>query len=469
MVVGRPLGAKKRGGSRVAIAAAFLAVLGTALALRGALHTGPKPEIEMVTDRPAVGPATRVQAAFREPRTGLGRIRLELIQGGQTVVLAEESFRRPGPFALLGRGERTEAVLSAMVGRHSQPFLTEGEVVLRAVADQVTGPFRRRRPAAVEVRLPVRFQPPRLGVVSSQHYVRQGGSGAVVFRVDEHAVRSGVRTGEAEHPSWPLPGGEPGERFTLFGIPWDLSDGAQVRVFAEDAAGNRAESPFVTRLRGFQGRRDTISLPDSFLERVVPAITAQTPEMEFRGSLLDQYLLINGELRRRNLATVAALAEETTPAFLWSGPFLQLPNSQRRAGYGETRDYIHQGKVVDRQTHLGLDLASVAQAPVPAANSGRVVFAGWLGIYGNTVMLDHGFGLMSLYGHLSDTAVGPGTAVARDEIIGRTGISGLAGGDHLHLEIFVNGVSVDPIEWLDARWIRDNVHSKVPIPGGESH
>jgi len=465
MVLGTQLGSKKERRPRIAMALAVLGLVGVGFLLRGALYVGPEPVVEMATDRPAVGPATRVQASFREPRSGLGVVRLELIQGDHTVVLAQERFRRPGPFALFGRGEHKDAVLAAVVGRESHPFLGEGELLLRAVAEQVTGPFRSRAEKVVETRLPVRFRPPRLTVLSAQHYVRQGGSGVVVFSADEHAVRAGVRTGEVEHPSWPLLGGGAAERFSLYGIPWDLEDGRQVKVFAEDAAGNRAENPFLNRLRPFQGRRDTIQLPDAFLERVVPAIAAETPELEFSGSLLEQYLLINGELRRRNLAAVADMAEETTPEFLWSGPFVQLPNSQRRAGYGETRDYIYRGQVVDRQTHLGLDLASVARAPVPAANAGRVVFAGWLGIYGNTVVLDHGYGLMSLYGHLTDIAVMPGDMVGREEIVGRTGITGLAGGDHLHLEIFVNGISVDPIEWLDGRWIRDTLHAKLPMPG----
>ena len=465
MVLGQVVGARKRNRSGTATAMVAAGLLAVAFLAWGALRLGPEIGVEIASDRPAVGPATTVQATFREPRKGLGAIRLELVQGDRVVVLAEERFQRPGPFALFSRGPRAEAVLSAVVGRQAQPFLREGELAVRAVAERITGPLRSGRTAVAEIRMTVGFRPPPLTIVSDQHYVRQGGSGIVVFRTDESAVRAGVRTAGVEHSSWPLPGGAPGERFSLFGIPWDLADAGKVRVFVEDAAGNRAESRFLSQLRQRPVRRDTIQIQDTFLERVVPAITARTPEVQFTGSLLDQYLLINGELRRRNLAVVADLAGSTSPVFLWSGPFVQLPNSQRRAGFAETRDYLYDGRVVDRQTHLGLDLASVAQAPVPAANAGRVVFAGWLGIYGHTVVLDHGIGLMSLYGHLSEIAVTPGQAAAAGTIVGRTGVSGLAGGDHLHLEVFVNGVSVDPMEWLDGRWIRAALHGKVPMPG----
>ena len=134
-----------------------------------------------------------------------------------------------------------------------------------------------------------------------------------------------------------------------------------------------------------------------------------------------------------------------------------MPNTQRRAGFAETRTYLYHGRPVDHQTHLGLDLASTEHAPVPAANAGRVVFAGWLVIYGNAVIVDHGYGLMSLYGHMSAISVKPGDVVAKGQQLGNSGSTGLAGGDHLHLEIFVQGKSVDPLEWLDEHWIRDNI------------
>jgi murein DD-endopeptidase MepM/ murein hydrolase activator NlpD len=127
---------------------------------------------------------------------------------------------------------------------------------------------------------------------------------------------------------------------------------------------------------------------------------------------------------------------------------------------------MYDGRVIDRQTHLGLDLASTARAPAPAPNAGRVVFAGWMSLYGNAVVIDHGYGLLSLCGHLSAVDVAVGDRVARGQVVGSTGATGLAGGDHLHLEIFVHGHSVDPLEWLDARWIRDKLESKLPIPSG---
>jgi murein DD-endopeptidase MepM/ murein hydrolase activator NlpD len=439
-----------------------LIAAGLAIAVVAALlwlfRLGAAPDISLATDTPALGAATRVLARFAARGPGLTTVRLELEQGGRSVVLAEQQFPAAGMF---GSGTRN-AELAATAGYKPQPWLAAGEAVLRASAERATGPLRRRRQAVHERRVEVRREPPSLQVLSRQHYVRQGGSGVVVFRTGATTMRSGVRAGDAESVSYPRPGGPTGERFALYGIPWRLANPYQVVLFAEDDAGHRVERPFVDRFRARPPGRDTITVTDEFLARVVPAILAGTPDFEAPGSPLEQFLAINGRLREASLRRLIEVTFASAERVAWSGPFLQMPDTERRASFAEERTYRYQGRVVDRQTHLGLDLASVAGAPVPAANAGTVVFAGWLGIYGNTVVIDHGYGLASLYGHLSSLAVAQGTTVRSGQRLGTSGATGLAGGDHLHLEILLQGRSVDPIEWLDGKWIRDNLSSKLP-------
>ncbi len=430
----------------------------------GALRVGPAPAVELVADRPAVGPATRVTARFEEPDIGLVAVRLEAVQGDRTVVLDERRFDQPSPFRPLGRSSETAAVLSGTLGRSAQGWLEEGEITVRAVAERFAGALRGPEPVVRVTTLPVVLRPPSLQVLSSQHYVRQGGSGAVRFQVGERATLAGVRAGDAEALASPVPDGAPGERFVLFGIPFDMDDPAELRLFAEDAAGNRAEIPFADGFARHPPTRDTIRLPDSFLERVVPAIASQTPGFDASGTLIEQYLLINGPMRESDRGRVRELAGQSVDRRLWSGALLQLPNSQRMAGYADTRTYLYDGEAVDTQTHLGLDLASVRTAPVPAAERGIVLDTGFMGIYGNTVILDHGYGLLTLYAHLSSIGVAAGDAVARGERIGRTGATGLAGGDHLHFGVLVHGVPVDPVEWLDPGWIRDRIEPRMPPP-----
>jgi len=427
------------------------------------LRVGPAPEVVLSTDHPAVGKATTVTALYAEPVQGLVDIRLELIQGDRVEVLAGESLE-PGSLLPWSSNDGTaEAMLTGIVGTSTFDWLEEGSVVVRATAEKWSGFLRRSDSVVVERTLPVRLLPPKLEIVSSQHYGRQGGAGAVVYRVGATAVESGVRAGDHESRGAVLESGGPEEHFVIYALPWSLADSGAVRLFAEDDAGNRVEQSFLDLFKTRPPKTDTIRVSDRFLERVVPAIASRTPGFDDSVSLLDQYIEINSGLRRAELQRITEISHDSEPSFLWSGPFLQMANSARMAGFAETRTYVYDGREVDQQTHLGLDLASTARAPVPAPNSGRVVFAGWMTLYGNAVIIDHGYGLMSISGHLSSIDVAEGDMVERGQIIASSGATGLAGGDHLHLEIFVHGMSVDPIQWLDAKWIRDNITSKLGV------
>ena len=111
-----------------------------------------------------------------------------------------------------------------------------------------------------------------------------------------------------------------------------------------------------------------------------------------------------------------------------------------------------------------IDLESVANSPVRAGNDGVVALAsapGGLGIYGKTVILDHGYGLFSMYSHLSQIAVKAGDHVSKGDQLGRTGSTGMAGGDHLHFSILISDTFVNPVEWWDRKWIQNNVTSKI--------
>jgi murein DD-endopeptidase MepM/ murein hydrolase activator NlpD len=204
-----------------------------------------------------------------------------------------------------------------------------------------------------------------------------------------------------------------------------------------------------------------VELSEAFLNKVVPEIMSQTPELQDRGNLLDNYLAINRDLRQKNAEALLELAQKPGQEMLWSKPFVAIPNGKVMAGFADSRTYLHQGNVVDRQTHLGYDLAVTRRAPVPAANDGIVALARYFGIYGNAVVINHGCGIMSLYGHLSNIGVTPGQKVARGDTIGQTGETGLAGGDHLHFAVILNGLPVNPVEWWDGHWIADRIARKL--------
>ncbi len=426
----------------------------------GAFRAGARPAITIRPDSPAIGRKAPVSVEVSEPRRGLLRVRVEIVQGSESAVLAEKTYAPRAPWALWGeRVERDSIRVEA--GRRAVGFLEQGEASIRVTAERAPAWLRAPAPAVEELKIPVRLVPPSLERISPHVYVRQGGSEAVVYRVGETAVRHGVRAGDWFFPGHPLPGAAAGTCFALFAVPYDEPDASRVRLVASDEVDNEASLPFVDRFFPQPLRTDTIHLDDAFMSRVVPAILSRTPELEKRSSLLDSFLAVNGELRRSNNGELVELAKGSPPRFLWSRPFLPLAGSQVMAGFADRRTYVYGGRVVDRQDHLGLDLARTAASPVPAANDGTVVLARYLGIYGNAVVVDHGYGLMSLYGHLSAIEVKEGEQVRRGRVIGRTGDTGLAGGDHLHFAILLHGLPVSPIEWWDPHWLGDRLVRKL--------
>jgi murein DD-endopeptidase MepM/ murein hydrolase activator NlpD len=274
-------------------------------------------------------------------------------------------------------------------------------------------------------------------------------------------VRDGVKVGDWFFPGWPLPGGDEQARFALFAIPYDMDDVSGVRLVADDDVGNESRAGFIDQFTPRPLRRGSIPLSDSFMERVVPPILGQSPELEDQGDLLANYLMINGTLRKRNAETLVALADRSEPRFLWTRPFLEMRNAKVMSGFAARRSYTYDGREVDVQDHLGVDLASTSQAEIQSANDGVVLLARYLGIYGNAVVVDHGYGLMSLYGHLSSLGVEEGQTVTRGQSLGRSGATGLAAGDHLHFSMLLRGLPVDPHEWWDGHWIHDRLELKL--------
>jgi hypothetical protein len=299
-------------------------------------------------------------------------------------------------------------------------------------------------------------RPPAVAVLSTAHNVARGGVGLVAYTVNREVERSGVQVGDRFFPGYLQPGGF---FACLFAFPYDLPAERFVpKVLVIDKAGNERLTGIYYHILPKSFRSDRIELGDSFLDKVSGEFKDRFPQAT---SPLEVFLLANRELRAHDLKVLADCGRQTSPTPLWEGDFLRLPNAAPRGSFAQARSYYYHGKLVDQQTHLGIDLASLAHSKVPAANRGRVVYADDLGIYGQCVIIDHGLGLQTLYGHLSRIDVKVGDQVAKGQIIGITGDTGLAGGDHLHFGVVVAGEQVNPIEWWDPSWIRNNVTDKL--------
>jgi len=434
-------------------------LLGLVLALvAAALFTVAEPIAPQATVANAptvVGRDVPLEIVARDRGTGLASVEVRLVPEGATegIVIVRQDFPRT---SWLGSGVHETTLLAGIAPQVSVP---EGPAQLEVrVRDHSWLAAFSRKP---QVARPVTIDltPPGASLLSEGHTARQGGSQCVVFRVDPDATEATVTVGDLEFSAVAGFFADPALRVALVAIPWQRAD-APVHLVVRDAAGNvrRVAVPVVIKPRAWPQK--TLVLGEDFLQRKVPELLAEN-HLDTSGSLIDGYLRINRELRRATEARIVELTRSSTPTVLWEGAFGRLPNSAPLSGFADHRTYVHQGKVIDEQTHLGFDLASLKRAVVPAANTGRVVFTGSLGIYGQTVLLDHGLGLFSLYGHLSEIGVSPGAIVRKGDALGKTGDTGLAGGDHLHFSVMIHGTHVDPVEWWDGRWIKDQVLARL--------
>jgi murein DD-endopeptidase MepM/ murein hydrolase activator NlpD len=299
-------------------------------------------------------------------------------------------------------------------------------------------------------------------VLTRNHNLSQGGAGLILYKTTEPVTKSGVLVANRFSPGSSGYFDDPNVFLAFFAIPYDEGPEVQLCVTATDLAGNTSRTVFPHYINPKAFKNDVINVTDSLLKRTM----AELEKVLARGghsaaSPLEAFLAVNRGERQENYKTIEDVCKNSDARLYWTGRFLRLPGSARKAGFGDHRTYQYEGKTIDNQVHLGIDLASFAQSAVPAANNGRVAFAENLGIYGNTIFIDHGFGLFSMYSHLSRIQVSTDQMVSKGDIIGSTGSTGLAAGDHLHFSILIHNTFVNPVEWWDLTWIKHNITGKL--------
>ena len=430
------------------------------------------PAIEIAKPVKFVGQATPVEVVVTAPGGRLTDLQVSFEQNGKQTALSSE--KAAGTGAQPQTDPSTWRILTT-VGRANVPDIKSGagRIVVSAERAVLFGTRKVRSTATRDVQ--VRLEKPTIAVLSTKHYLNLGGSEMVVYRVTPADVQSGVQVGDLRYPGYPASGAkgdgvhitDPAVRIAFISLRWDQDVNAPMFAYASDEAGNAARADFdhLTFPKPF--KKSAIPLDDKFLDRVVPAILETTTEVSPNGSNLEKFLVLNGELRKKNAEKIASFAGQSAPEILWGGTvFHDFRNTAVESAFADQRTYVYEGKDVDRQTHLGFDLARVVHSPIVAANRGKVVHAAPLGIYGNCVIIDHGMGVQSLYGHLSSIAVKAGDMVEKEQELGKSGMTGLAGGDHLHFTMLVNGQMVNPVEWWDAHWIQDRILRKLREASG---
>jgi murein DD-endopeptidase MepM/ murein hydrolase activator NlpD len=413
-----------------------------------------KPVVDWPTSVSAIGQSTPIPIHVHDPH-GVREVKLFIEQNGVRYKAADilEPARH-----ILWLHNVSDQTLTLVAGTKAIPQLKDGKAKLIA---EVTSNDFRGSVTELEIDINVATEPPSLSVDSDQHYLYLGMADMVLFNASGYWTDAGVKVGDETFRAWPMPGGKPGQ-FSLFAFAWNIPPSTVPEVYATNPAGNTATGQMVYQFpKKDQPKYRTRDLPvdDHFMQKVINEL-----DPNGSGDPVTRFVKINKEMRKANNETLFNLRTKTADHFLWSQPFQQQHGSKVEANFADVRNYIYQGKQIDQEVHLGYDLSITSHVGVEASNDGRVVYAAPLGIYGNCIVVDHGYGLQSIYGHLSEIDVHEGDTVKRGQVMGKSGMTGMAAGDHIHFSMQLDGIQIDPKEWWDAHWIKDHISKRLDLP-----
>ncbi len=413
------------------------------------------PQIKLTPDSDVLGLAP-IEIGVTDQGAGLKSVTATLSVGGAEHTLASEQYAQP-----VAEKKITVALSPNLTGAK------EGPAVLRVSArDGSWWNFFHGNETVIQKNLTIDITPPSIELIADDRYVNFGGVGVIVYKPSADTATSGVRIGAYFFPGFQGQIKEhPDHYIALFAHPYNVPADAKAMLVATDKAGNTREMPLLYELKNVKYKKSTIAISDNFLQKIAPLLNDVAAR---QGTPKELFIRINKGLRKENEDKIVAITKKSTPSILWQGAFSQLSNSKVEANFADERTYTYNNEPIDTAYHLGYDLSVTKHYPVEAANSGAVAFTGDLGIYGNAVILDHGLGLFTLYGHLSSIDVKIGDSIKQRQIIGKTGETGLAAGDHLHYGVYLHGVAVLPVEWWDQKWITDNIEPKLEGKTGEA-
>ena len=406
------------------------------------------PVVDLPSPVSSLGQATPITVRVRDPH-GIRKL----------AAFVEQSGARYSVWETAQPSDLADSTWNFTAGVKTTPQLQNGKarLILEATSNDLL-----RKTARLEREVTVVTQPPIISVDSDQHYLYLGMADLATFNVSGTWIEAGVRVGDQTFRGWPAPGGKPGF-FSLFAFAWNMPPNTVPLVYASNGAGNEVTCPIVFQFPKKEQPKYTVhdlQVSDGFMQKVIGEL-----DPNGSGDPVVRFLKINNEMRRANNKALSDLRFKTADRFLWSQPFARQSHSQAESSFADVRNYIYQGKKIDQQVHLGYDLAVTQHVGVEASNDGRVVYAAPLGIYGNCIVVDHGYGLQTIYGHLSQINVHEGDMVKRGQVMGLSGQTGMAGGDHIHFAMQLDGIQIDPKEWWDRHWIQDHIAKRVNLPG----
>ncbi len=407
-----------------------------------------KPSLSVPASLTTIGQSTPVEVHVQGAH-GVRELTATLQQAGNQYVV----WHMPAP------SSSHDATLSFAAGVKQAPQLHDGPamLILQARSGGLFGGTTR-----LQRDVNVVTEPPVISADSDQHYLYRGMADLASLSVTGPFTTAGVRVGTQTFRAWPMPDGKPG-MFSPFAFAWNMPLDTVPVVYASNGAGADVTTPltviFPKKEQPVYTQR-AIQVSEQFMQKVLGEL-----DPNGTGTPVERFRKVNSQMRQANNRTLADLRFKTADHFLWSQPFTRQAHSAAEATFADVRSYIYRGEKIDEQVHLGYDLAVTQHVGVQASNDGRVVWAAPLGIYGNCIVVDHGYGLQTIYGHLSRIDVHEGDTVKRSQVMGLSGMTGMAGGDHIHFAMQLDGVQIDAKEWWDPHWIQDHVARRVDLPG----
>lgn len=408
---------------------------------------GEKPVVLIDEPQSFIGAESEITVTAKDNKSGLKSVKLVISQDGVAKELFTTVFPRKGYTGAIGQTTDQRK----LIFKPKEAAFKDGPATITYTAtDYSARNFLRGNVTITSRDVVIDTTPPKISIIHSERYIMPGGSGIVIYKLNDPKAKHGTVVNDFYFPGFLVGDGRDDTNISYIALPYQAETVSNSFVIAEDEAGNQAKVSFTTVYKTKNFKKDTINVGDNFLNKKIPEFEQTYADMQ--GNPVEKYLFVNNEVRKQNNSQISLLCKTPLPERLWSGSFTRMPGSTR-SGYADHRTYYYADQPIDKQVHLGIDIASTKHADVTAAETGVVVHADYLGIYGNMVLLDHGQGVFSLYSHLSQINVAKGDQLEKGSVLGLTGTSGMAGGDHLHFSMLIHGIFVTPIEWWDQHWI----------------
>lgn len=390
---------------------------------------------------------TPLIANFADEDSGIKKYRITYIDNGSEILIAQNTLETP------------QKTLQITIKPDDIKSQSKNIKLILAATDDSNWNFGGNEIIS-EFNLLVDVVAPKITILSNSYGVRFGGSFAVAANIIDDNFESAylLFNNSAKFNLNQFYKNE--SYFAIASWPTNEAYLNNVQIIAKDKAGNESVTRVPIYAKNFESKKDIIQIDNNFINSSVAKLD------ELKGKTFinttEAFLHFNRVVRNQNISTLAKLGQKADKTFkndFVLAKFEKLQGSAQLAGFGDKRIYVKDNIIIDEQYHLGIDFGSVKNAPIFVSNGGKVAFVGNLGIYGKTLVIDHGFGIMSLYAHTNSQDVKLGDIVSANQKIANTGMSGAVFGDHLHFGILVGGFEANPNEWLDEEWINNQIRS----------